>query len=255
MFSGFLVLETPALAFEPWWPSPQQTKAELFSELEKKMGKKELPAYSEKSVLEWSAARFPAPKKRSGKKKVDEMSNQEFWDKNLAYIYENLLVAEEFWQKAQETSDAEALTQQQQLVLNLAHSAALCASLRLNDYSLVVQIREAYQLPYLSVAPSDATNVVSKERILENINSDYQRISATHKEIAALKALIELASNRNVADAARSKLAQAYAGTGDYERAIAYLQAIQDPSISGAKKLIPKYQALFAKQQAGKKLQ
>lgn len=246
----FLCSSAQAQVGVRWWNPPEETKNALFAALDKKVGKTELPDYPANSILDWSLAQFPEPTQG-----LTGLAGQEYRQAVARAVYEHVLVADDILQKSQKLSDPAAVAQQHRRVMMLAEAAALRASVVLNDAPLVVLIREAYQLPYLKSASTEADHAISQEHIVEAISAAYETTKETDKEISALKTLISIASNRNTADSGRAKVAQAYARKGDYARAIAYLQAIRDPSISGAKNLIPKYEALQAKSNTSRKPQ
>ncbi len=246
VWTPLLFCNHAAQAVTPWWPPTEEVKPKLFRILDEAVGKMEVPTYPSNAVLKWSNAQFAQPELDL---KPNEVAIESLKRKTRQVIYAHLLVAEDILQKAAKISDPTARAAQQRRVIQLAGAAAMYAGLRLEDSVLALQIREVYQLPYLDAASSDGQDMISKEQILGQVAASYNRTEQITPEIAALKALIEVATTRNSADAARSKLAQAYAKKGDYARAIAYLEAIRDPSIKGAKQLIPTYQALQAKTQ------
>lgn len=242
---NLFVVSSSAYAFTRWWAPQGETKLALAQALRAKVGEVETPEYPANAILNWSTSQFPNPER--GLKGIE---GEAYRQKIARAVYEHVLVADDILKKAQTISEPAALAQQHRRVILLAEAAALHAAVVLNDYSLVALIREAYQLPYLEAATSDADSPISKEHIIEAVGAAYERTQATDKEIAAFRLLIQVASNRNTADSGRSKIGQAYARKGDYARAIAYLEAIKDPSVGGAKRLIAKYQALQNQQQA-----
>jgi len=240
----FVVLPASAQTITPWWGPVAETHKQLFQYLKEKDGEIALPNYPANNVLNWSLGRFPS----SDAKSPNHLEGENYRKAVLRVVHEHLLVSDDILKKLKQLKNSAAVAQEQRRVLQLSEAAALQADVNLGDYWLVARIREIYQLPLLDAATEDGASVVGQQNIIESVSADYERAKEPEKEIAALKALTVVATTRNMADSARAKLARAYAEKKDYERAIAYLEAIRDPSMIGPKSLIPNYQQLLSQQ-------
>ena len=213
------------------WLSPvQQTRGQLFEHLKEKAGTEIVaPEYPANALYSWALTQY----KERGK-------NEELY----VVIYEQCLIAEELLKSADKLSSVDAVNQQKRRVIQLAQWGVIAAKTKLNDYVLASLIQETYQLPLLAAAPQVQWETNSRVSIVEDAASLYGQTKQTNKRIAAYKLLTQVAGTLNMADSARANLAYIYAEQKDYERAIAYLQAITDSSMKGAKTLIPEYQRL-----------
>lgn len=217
-----------------WLSSTQQTRVQLFKHLKEKTGAKVVaPTYPTNALYSWALAQY----KERGK-------DEELY----TVIYEQCLIAEELLKAASELSSAAATNQQKRRVIQLAQWGVTAADTKLKDYVLASLLQESYQLPFLVAAPEVQWEVNSRVSLVEDAASLYGQTKQTDKRIAAYKLLIQIADTLNMADSARANLAYIYAAQKDYARAIAYLEAITNSSMQGAKKLIPEYRRLQEKQ-------
>ena len=124
--------------------------------------------------------------------------------------------------------------------LGMVSEASQCASQRLKDNWLAVQICQAYMMPHFEAADHRHWKYLSRQNILEVMADVYAKANDPKQYIEIMKMLIDNAPNRNTADAARLRLAQMVEKQGDYKEALRLLKEI-DPSegIGSAKRLIP----------------
>jgi tetratricopeptide (TPR) repeat protein len=124
--------------------------------------------------------------------------------------------------------------------LGMAVEACRCATHRLKDATLAVQIAEGYLKPHLDDADSVQWKYLGRQNVIEAIVDVFAEAKDAPKLIEAFKLLVRDAPNRNTGDAARLRLAQVLDRQGEYAEAIRYLKEIDDKEgVAGAKRLIP----------------
>ncbi len=219
-----------------WIAPAEETQRVLFAYLKERAGEEvAAPVYTANDLQGW----------------LGEQSKRKLEGKALyKNIAEHLLIARGLLDEAERAKTAEAREAAQRRAMLVAENAAFRASFEAKDRWASARIREGFQLPFLQAAPIEGWEQLGRPRIVEDVIVDYREGGEVERHIAALKYLTSVASSRNSADAARWGLARIYAERGDYERAIAYLEVVRDPSISAMKKYIPEYQQKLAEQQA-----
>ena len=137
-------------------------------------------------------------------------------------------------------------SQQQNLRgLRVAYDASLKAAVQIKDRDLCAQIFDAFILPHLDAARSEANDLLGKQKLLQNAANAYRLAEESPKQIAVLRELVsvaEAAGSVSHADWARVKLAEVFEANGRYQEAIDNLQAVQSPNLSGSKQWIPELQ-------------
>ena len=162
-----------------------------------------------------------------------------------------------YWAIAQHLRAAQPLlshqSQQQNLRgLRVAYDASLKAAVQLKDRGLCAQIFEAFILPHLNATRSEANDLLSKQKLLQNAANAYRLANESSKQVAVLHELVsvaEAAGNISLADWAHIKLAEVLEAHGRYKEAIDNLQAVQSPNLMGSKKWIPELQKKLQNQE------
>lgn len=126
--------------------------------------------------------------------------------------------------------------------LGIARQAASCAIQKLNDHKLAIAICDDMLLPHLDDADKEHWGELNKIMVICTAGYVYRTTGQTDKWVSACRLRLEQAYNRNSADVARIKLAEALAARGDYEEAIRHLEGIDEGgSLAGTRRLIPRY--------------
>jgi hypothetical protein len=137
--------------------------------------------------------------------------------------------------------------------LGMALEACNCATHDLKDKWLATQIATVYLRPNLDAADRVRWKYLNAQTVLEAMADAYAAAQDAHNLAETYQSMIELAPNRNTADAARMRLATLLARHGAYEPALNHLRAIDDDSgVAGAKRLIPEFEAKLKEKQAEK---
>lgn len=220
-----LILVVPEL---PWVPPVDSTRQTIFKYLEEKVGHKiVVTSPKPNGLINWAQER----RKAAGS------------DPKALYsaVYELLKVAQPLLQHPD--------LQQKRRGLWLADYAVFIAGPLKQDSWLAARIYEGYLLSNLEAAQPEPWENQSRKGILQDARGAYFSAGETENEIRVLRVLLALAKTTYAADATRALLAQSLARLGKYSEAIASLQAITDPGISGIKAVIPEYEAELKKQQ------
>lgn len=124
--------------------------------------------------------------------------------------------------------------------LDVALTAAMCATDRIGDQSFAAEICEKYIVPNQKLALDDSHEYLSKDAIQAKIILIWERAGKTRKVVDACKAALIAKPKGNRADALRVKLASALIKLGYKSEAAAYLRQIRDDSsMAGAKSWLP----------------
>lgn len=151
-----------------------------------------------------------------------------------AWIAEHLLVADRRYLASKKLEE-------RRKGLGIVQEAAKCASDRIKDHKLAVEIVEVYVLPSLDAADERSWKYLGKQNVLEAVAGVYAEAQDAAKFGQTLKRLIDNAPNRNTADAARFRLAQLLDREGKYEEALKHLKEIDpEEGIGNALNMIPK---------------
>lgn len=162
-------------------------------------------------------------------------------------IADHLLIADTRYLKSKEIEE-------RRKGLGMAVEACRCATHRLKDTALAVQIAEGYLKPHLDDADSVQFKYLGRANVIEAIVDVYAEAKDAPKLIDAFKLLVRDAPNRNTADAGRLRLAQVLDRQGEYAEAIRYLKEIDDKEgVAGAKRLIPELEKKLKAKQAKEK--
>ena len=216
--------------FLSWLPDPKASQQKIFDYLKGKVQRKDIstPIYPDNDLMKWSTQRYEAPD--IGKEKIYE------------YIFEDLLICGAL--------NTEISQQQRRRSLRLALSIAAYTNSLLADNWLVARIQESYILPNLSVSTNKRWQDLSIQKITENAAIAFERANEKSNQIALLRLLLIVDTDKNNKDWVRAELAQALAAQEDYLEAISLLESIQSSSFSSVKSLIPQYKDLEVKKQA-----
>lgn len=144
---------------------------------------------------------------------------------------------------------------QQRRGLRVAYNANFVVAARLKDDWLCAHLFDGFLVPFQAAASLGESETLGQQRLLQDAANAYRRVKATDKQVAVLRALVEVAQRAKDADGAdwaRVKLADGLAAQGNYAEAIANLKAIKSPNMSGSKKRIPQLEAQQAKQEPAK---
>jgi hypothetical protein len=124
--------------------------------------------------------------------------------------------------------------------VGVCYYAARCASERLKDRALAVDICRAWLVPNINVADERHWKLISRNTIAQTSTMIFLDAREFSLAESTAKLWMEQAHNRNSADSARLKLAQSLDAQEKTSEAIAVLEQIEDQaSLSGAKKMIP----------------
>jgi hypothetical protein len=120
--------------------------------------------------------------------------------------------------------------------LGVVLAAAVCASERIGDHTLAINITERYLLPGRKQAAESPWEYMNKERLTITALNIYEKAGKSAKVIEVGKAWTEANPGGATADTIRAKVAKAYIKTGKKSQAIQELKKISDTSnMSGAK--------------------
>jgi hypothetical protein len=120
--------------------------------------------------------------------------------------------------------------------VGVALAAAVCASERIEDHALAINITERYLLPNRKLAPESPWEYMSRDRITTTAINIYERAGKNAKIIEVGKTWIEANPEGAITDAIRAKVARAYIKLGQKSEAIRELKQISDTSnMSGSK--------------------
>lgn len=137
--------------------------------------------------------------------------------------------------------------------LGMALEACNCATHDLKDKWLATQIATVYLRPNVDAADRVRWKYLNAQTVLEAMADAYASAEDAHNLAETYELMIELAPNRNTADAARMRLATLLARHGAYEPALNHLRAIDDDAgVAGARRLIPEFEAKLKEKQAEK---
>lgn len=135
--------------------------------------------------------------------------------------------------------------------LRVAYDASIKTAVQLKDKTLCALVFDGFIVPYLGSARSGESDLLSKQRLLQNAANAYRLTEESSKQIVVLNELVgvaDAAGNVGLADWARVKLAEVLETQERYSEAINNLQAVQSPNLQGSKKWIPALQKKLQQQ-------
>jgi len=197
-----------------WLPPTAQAQREVASYLKSEAGRAvSMPPIPANDLLRWFFARH----------RVRLDTQKAFY----ALAFEDFLVAQKLLAARDLASRRKGL--------RVALYSSLWIREKLRDAKLREGFMDALLLPNLDAAYEESWKDLSRQSILERACAAYRENGSTSKQIAALKLIVEIADSPNGADWARIKLCEALDAQGNYQEAIAYLNQVKSPEMSGSK--------------------